>query len=215
MADTPKQDRDLKLPRTQIGSRFVTKYDPLIALEIVEQIAEGKLLREICTPENNMPHKSTFNRWVATQPELTKAYLAAKELSALSFEEEAIHMARELVKDPGTAQRVGAANLAVNQFRWSASRRDPRNYGERGNTNIVVPIHIETSLDMGQGTSGTTVDMPDIYTITVEPEEVKDVSLLDTLKAMPKKKMRRPKEEIERQRNGFRKLSEFTDVPAI
>lgn len=172
MADTPKQDRDLGLARTEINGRFLTKYDPRLAIQIIEQIAEGKLLAEICTRENGMPHRNTFMKWVSREPELAQAYMAARELSAMTMEEEAIDVSRKLLADPGTAQRVSAANTLINQLRWSASRRDPKQFGDRAATQITVPIHITTSLDMGGG-GGSVAELPDIYTIDLTPEEPK------------------------------------------
>lgn len=171
MADTPNQDRKLGLPRTKIGKKFVTEYQPDLALHIVEQIAEGKLLKDICTSENGMPHVTTFLKWVARVPELAQAYSAAKEISALMFEEEAIDIARASFKSPGTAQKVTAANALINQLRWSAGRRDPKSYGDKAGAQITVPIQINTTLDMGSN-SVQQVDMPDIYTIEVEAVEV-------------------------------------------
>lgn len=175
MADTPAQDRRLKLPREEIGGRFLTAYDPKIAVAIIEKLAEGQLLRDICTEENGMPHRTTFMKWVSREPELAQAYMAARELSAMSMEEEAIDVSRKLLVDPGTAQRVSAANTLINQLRWSASRRDPKQFGDRAQTQITVPIHITTSLDMGPG-GGSIAELPDIYTIDVTPEPAKGIT---------------------------------------
>jgi len=168
MADTPQQDRDLKLPRTKIGERYLTAYDPSLALQIVEKIAEGELLKEICTLKNRLPAASTFLKWVARVPELAQAYAAAKEISALSMEEEAISTARALIKAPGTTQKLRAAEILINQLRWSAQRRDPKQYGDKTDAKITVPIQINTTLDMGEG-QGSSVEQPDIYTIEVNP----------------------------------------------
>lgn len=178
MADTPKQDRDLGLPRERLPGpngkdRFVTAYDPGIALSIVERVADGELLKEICTLDNGMPAKSTFLRWVARVPELQAAYQAARLLSAASMEEEAIETGRRIAKSPGTAQAVSAANTLIAQLRWSAGRRDPQQFGDRASTQVVVPIHISTSLNLGEGGASTLSEVPDIYTIEVEPTPAK------------------------------------------
>lgn len=172
MADTPAQDRHLKLPRVKVGERWVTKYDPDMALRIIEQIAEGKLLKQICTEEKGMPHFTTFHKWVARVPELRKAYDAARQISALMFEEDAHSVARESYASPGTAQKMRAAELLINQLRWSATRRNPTQFSDKGDTNIVVPIHIQTSLDLGGMEQGATKEHPDIYTLELNPEGV-------------------------------------------
>lgn len=167
--DNPRQDRRAGLSATTLGDRLVTKYDPEMALRIIEQVAQGKLLKHICAPDAGYCSTTTFYNWLARVPELQKAYAAAREISALRFEEEAIEAAQELQKSPGDNSNIRANEVLIGQMRWSASKRDPRNYGERGNQAIVVPVHIETSLNMGDGrNSGTSAEVPDIYTIAAE-----------------------------------------------
>lgn len=174
MANYPTQDRKLGLPKTQVGKKEYTRYSPEIALAIVERIAEGELLKDITSPKADVPTvaRSTFLRWVATVPELAKAYAAATQLSALAFEEDAISTARDVANTPGTPQRVSAANALISQLRWSASRRNPTKYSDKGNTQIVVPVNINTTLSLGSGQSADTVEVPDMYTIKIDTPTV-------------------------------------------
>lgn len=163
MADTPMQDRALGLPRTRLGGRFVTAYAPELALQICERIAEGETLSEICRDEN-MPARSTFNRWVVQHPDLSRAYAAARELSAYAMEEEALDIARTLAAEGRdfTSTKIRAYDTSLSQLRWSSSRRNPKVYSERGSVQITVPIQINTSLDLGDG-GMLAADHPDIY----------------------------------------------------
>lgn len=170
MADNPQRERDMKLPAIEKGGRFFTKYDPNIALDIVERLADGELLKQI-TAKDAVPltiTKQTFLRWVATVPELQTAYAAALQLSAHSFEEKAIMKAEATAMAPGSPQNVSAASLLVSQYRWSAARRNPTRYSDKGNTQIVVPVNISTTLDMGNKRQSMDVEVPDIYTIKFE-----------------------------------------------
>lgn len=163
----PKQDRDLGLTAVEVaGSRF-TKYDPNIALEIVQRIASGETLTKICakTAQPKTIHRDTFLHWVATVPELKMAYHAALEMSAVSFEEEAIDEARAISQSPGSTQKIAARNTLISQLRWSAARRNPTKYSDKGQTNIVVPVQINTTLDLGKQSSALQVEEPDIYKI--------------------------------------------------
>lgn len=172
MADRPQRERDLHLPAIEKGGRWFTKYDPNIALDIVERIADGELLAKI-TAKDAVPitvTKQTFLRWVATVPELSSAYAAAIQLSAHAFEEKAIDKAQRTADAPGSPQNVSAASLLVSQYRWSAARRNPTRYSDKGNTSIVVPVNISTTLDMGNGRQSVEVEVPDIYTITFPSE---------------------------------------------
>lgn len=175
MADTPTKDRKLGLPRTRVGGRFVTAYEPDMGLAICERIGEGETLKAICEDET-MPARQTVHRWVAMYPEFARAYAAAREISAHALEEEALALGREILRDPGDSVKVRAYDVAMNQLRWSASRRNPRVYSERGAMVVTVPIQINTGLDLGEGSSKSRGDIPNIYTIEarvaqdVEPE---------------------------------------------
>lgn len=175
MADAPAQDRNLGLARINVGGRYFTKYDPNIALDIVERVAEGELLSKI-TAKSATPQtvtKQTFLRWVATVPELSTAYSAALQISAHSFEEMAIDRAQRVADAPGSPQNVSAASLLISQYRWSAARRNPTRYSDKGNTQIVVPVNISTSLNLGSMKNTVDVEVPDIYTIKI-PASVED-----------------------------------------
>lgn len=176
MADSPERERQMGLSRVEVGGRFFTKYDPNIALDIVERIADGELLSKI-TAKDADPitiTKQTFLRWVSTVPDLSKAYAAAMQISAHSFEEKAIDKAERTAANPGSPQNVSAASLLISQYRWSAARRNPTRYSDKGNTQIVVPITINTTLDLGPGNRTDEAEVPDIYTISIPGKEVED-----------------------------------------
>lgn len=176
MADRPQRERDMQLPAIEKGGRYFTKYDPNIALDIVERIADGELLSRI-TDKDAEPltiTKQTFLRWVATVPELQTAYSAAVQISAHSFEEKAIDKAESTARQPGTPQNVSAASLLISQYRWSAARRNPTKYSDKGNTQIVVPVNINTTLDMGNQRQSMEVEVPDIYTINIPEGTIED-----------------------------------------
>lgn len=175
MADRPARERyELKLPAVETkGGRWFTKYNPDIALDIVERIADGELLSKI-TAKDAVPltvTKQTFLRWVSSVPELQAAYSAALQLSAHAFEEKAIERAERVAQAPGSPQNVSAASLLISQYRWSAARRNPTRYSDKGNTQIVVPVNINTTLDMGKGPQSVDVEVPDIYKISVARKE--------------------------------------------
>jgi hypothetical protein len=141
-------------PKPKTDKRGLVKaYDPKIAEKVLLKVADGATLREIAA-EEGMPTKSTIQRWIMKYPELATAWKAARELSASSLEEEALDMARTL-RGEGSKEfsgtRVRAFDVAMNQFRWSAAHRDPQQFGQTTTPSIVVPIQINTSLDLGQG----------------------------------------------------------------
>lgn len=162
--DISKQDKAAGLTINQMGRKAIPDFSPDVLLDVLEQVAEGKLLRDIeMIP--GMPRKRTIMQWVITFPEARQAYRAARELSAESFEEEAIGMGRSISKESSPAgAKVRAFEVAMNQLRWSAARRDPAKYGDQRQQTIVVPVQINTSLPMGGGTIGAgTEEHPNIY----------------------------------------------------
>lgn len=201
LVNTPEQDRQLKLPRERVGGRYVTAYSPELALKMCEQIANGWTLSALCR-EDGYPLRQTFHRWVVQTPELARAYAAAKELSAHAMEEEALDMARLLTDggDKVTQIMVRAFEVAMNQLRWSAMRRNPKVYSDKGLVSITVPIQINTSLDMGANATAPNEEMPNIYTISAEVkvpvEEVEAEGKLLTGK-VPAKVVHKPKNEVE------------------
>ena len=193
----PRQDKDLGLNHGKLpDGREVTFFNEDLALRIVERLAAGDLLRDICA-DPGMPHWTTFHRWVVLSPPLARAYHAARELSAQAFEEEAIGMARTIKETQKDGTQVRAFEVAMNQLRWSAARRDPGRFGDKTNVSVRVPIQINTSLNLGEDTVTSTVEYPNIYTLeatVVEagnaavPQDPGETPLLTPNRARPKPK---------------------------
>lgn len=158
-------------------------YNAKEARDICKAIAEGACLGgkegilRTGNPEG-FPSRPTFYRWLVEQPELRAAYRAAREISAHILEEEALQMAREIRGDPGNAQRVRAFDVAMNQLRWSAGKRNPREYSERGQINFTVPIQIITSLDLGQPGAGG-AHQGDVYSLAAQHAQDATVEEVD------------------------------------
>lgn len=148
------------MPISKIG------YDHDVALAICELVASGKTLRNV-SKRAGFPSRPTIYRWLTLNPKFFDAYERAKELSAQSFEDEALDMAREL-REPNefTGTKVQAYNIAMGQLRWSAARRDKTRYGQQVQTTTTVPIQINTTLNLGQeGQGPATSDTTSIYTV--------------------------------------------------
>lgn len=167
--DRPRAERHLgteDLP----GGRRVIAYDPLLALKIVERVAHGETLTKICDTSQGMPSYFTFHKWVLREPDLAKAYGAARVLSAQVFEDTALDKAREVADEPTSAPKVRAFEVLINQLRWSAEKRDPQQYSPKAAVNVRVPIQIITSLGLDKGGAATTADVPGPYKVTATVE---------------------------------------------
>lgn len=175
----PTREEQLNLPVVHVNRRLYAKYDPQIALDIVERIAEGELLIEITAAQARplTVSRSTFLQWVETVPDLRHAYAVAIKLSAHAMEEKALIAAKLSADKPGSATQVSAVSLYVNQLRWSATRRDPQNFSDKGNTQVVVPVNIRTTLDLGTGTNKTEIN--DIYKVSLPMQSPTDVEFTE------------------------------------
>lgn len=94
-----------------------------------------------------------FLRLVARFPEVEKAWKNARASSAHMLEDRALELAEELVSpNEFSGTQVRAHEVAMNQYRWSAARRDPAAFAEAGanKNSTVVPVQIITSLNIGQ-----------------------------------------------------------------
>ncbi len=141
-------------------------YSEKVSEVICDRVAAGETLRAICASDG-MPTAVTFRKWALNKRELFEALQAARQLAADALFDEALDMGRELAREPGTAQRVRAFDVAMSQMRWSAGKLDPQRYSDRSATSFVVPIQIITTLDLGQeGVSKT--DDANIYEIKAE-----------------------------------------------
>ena len=154
--------RDLK-------GRSIGTYTPEIARSIVERLAEGETLTAICRDGAPYPHPTTFYDWVRRYPELRAALNLARETSAHFLEEEALEIARQLKRMSKSKEvngtQVRALEVAMNQLRWSAERRNAAAYGTKSAVSIQLPIQINTTLDLAAGGTGTK-EHPDIYELT-------------------------------------------------
>lgn len=160
-----KQDKGAGLVPTRAGKHRMAAYDPLVLLKVLERIAQGELLIDL-EKEPGFPRRLTIMQWVMADGAAARAFAAAVEMSAMAMEEKAIQMGRQIAADPGTGTKVRAFEVAMNQLRWSASRRNPKKFGEQRQTTIVVPVTINTSLPLGEASVGTgTEDHPNIYQI--------------------------------------------------
>lgn len=175
------QDIQLGYSQTTVDGKRMTAYSPQAALEICTRVANGETLRQICTKEDGLVSAGTFQKWCKVYPDVARAYQSARQLSAQAFEEKALDLAEDLAKGTQTAQEIRGREVAMGQWRWSASRRDPANYGEKAPVNMIVPIQIITPLDLSgnvganegnEGADPYTLSIPGPDEVVVPPEDI-------------------------------------------
>lgn len=98
-----------------------------------------------------------FSHLMVQFPDLSKAYAEARRSSGHSFEDKALLLAEELTQaNEFTGTQVQAHKAAMEQYRWSAARRNPTEYAEAGANKIsmIVPIQINSSLNLAEPGAG-------------------------------------------------------------
>lgn len=190
-------------PRDAAG-KLLSQYDAEVMANICVRIAEGETLAHICK-EKDKPTAWTFRNWVLKDEELRGMYTQARELQAHSLFEEALDEARAIKAAPGSAQQVRAADILITHLRWAAGKLNARDYSERSSVRFVVPIQINTSLDLGGGD----VDPDKVYDITaeviVDPEEAEERQGKATKRRLSERDRQREKERARARSRGKRK----------
>lgn len=116
--------------------------------EIIEQMIEGKSVREICKQEG-FPPISTFLTWVAKDEELAKVYAEAMQLRADALFEEMFDIAddgsndwMERTNKDGdnigwmvNGECVNRSKLRVDARKWALAKMHPKKYGEKVDLN--------------------------------------------------------------------------------
>lgn len=154
--------------------RWVQKWDPKMSIEICEDVAGGKTLAESCGPKTPGRVKpATFLHWCLTVPELGAVYKLAREISGHMMEDEAVVQARRLIdmKEP-TATGVRAIDVAMNQLRWSAAKRNPKEYSDKAALTFTVPIQINTSLPLSPGDDTRGEAPNEAFIVDLQAEQV-------------------------------------------
>ena len=111
-----------------------TTYTPEIGALIVDQMAEGTSLKDICA-DDSMPKVSTVGQWRAKHPEFAALYAHARELAgdaeadnAKRYSEQTHVLLPNGMYAPIDPQR---ARLMADTAKWRASRLGAKNWGDR------------------------------------------------------------------------------------
>lgn len=141
---------------------YLTKEKLKKVVEVLEQIAGGKTLRQLHN-EGVVDYRA-FYKIVVEFPEVAKAFAVAREMSGYSMEDMALDEAQKLAgQNDWNGTKVKAVATAMEQWRWSAARRNAKEFGSNSTQSLVVPIQINTSLDIGQPGAKTAALQDNVY----------------------------------------------------
>ncbi|MFN6267157.1 MAG: hypothetical protein ACK45D_13070 [Alphaproteobacteria bacterium] len=100
-----------------------SSFTQAIADEICERLAEGESLRTICN-DDDMPGRSTVNRWLAENEAFRDQYARARDVQADLY-------AERIVDDAMVATDAGLGRLRMDALKWAASKLAPKKYGDK------------------------------------------------------------------------------------
>jgi len=97
-------------------------------------------------------------------------FAKAREMSAFALEDDVLDRLRSALDNSEmTGHDVRKLDLYAQGARWSAGKRNPNVFSDKAAVNVVVPVHIQTSLDLGkEGASGSTAEFPNIYEVRAQ-----------------------------------------------
>ena len=111
----------MTVPRT---STRPSKFDPAVAQLILDRLAEGESLRDICS-QPGMPDKRTFSGWV-TANGLSPHYVRARS-DGIDHRFDAL---RDLAAE-ANEDNANAVRLRVDTEKWMLSKLKPEKYGDK------------------------------------------------------------------------------------
>jgi hypothetical protein len=126
---------------------------------ILDRIAEGELLTDICDPPEQ-PHRRTIYGWMDQWPEFSHAYARAKASQADAVAEKAVKAAIN-----ATAETAHAARVKFDGYKWWAAKLNPRVYSDKVDVNHTGSITLESLV-----TSAVQVALPKPSPLTIDSD---------------------------------------------
>lgn len=99
-------------------------YDDGIAERILDEIARGRAVHEICA-DPDMPGERTVMRWISENPEFAHAYDLARHAQAERLDAEALAVARTATPKSLATDRLLISTIQGRASRLSARHRAP------------------------------------------------------------------------------------------
>lgn len=147
-----------------------TDYSEAAGDAICEELADGKSLRAICSP-NDMPNRATVFRWLARHEEFRDQYARAREAQADAIADEVLHIADEPlvgkitvdkqqsvgrgehahledVTEVTTKDGVERSRLMVDARKWFAGKLNPKKYGPKIQHDGAIGLRHEDAVDI-------------------------------------------------------------------
>ena len=157
--------------RTKMGGRYVYTFDRDLMSRICWDVASGKSLKQAMEDSKHSISYKTVFQWMDKFPEAAEMMAKARLLSSFSLEDRGVAEATMLLdKENLDSAKVRAVDVALNQLRWTAGKRNPQVFSDKLPPRITMGISITTPLDLGSGEGHA--EIPNVYTIEMEEQDV-------------------------------------------
>lgn len=145
MAKNPKEPKKNGRP---------TIYTQELANRVCEELALGKSLRTVCTPDDMPAIRTVFN-WFNTKEGFVQQYARAKQEAADAMAEEILDISDDSSNDKYEDAKgnirtdwevVGRSKLRIDTRKWLMSKMKPKRYGDKlditsGDKPLPTPIY--------------------------------------------------------------------------
>jgi len=123
------------------------RYSQALVGEVCERLGTGETLTAVLA-DPIMPTWHQWWEWIRTKPEVRTLYDAAKMERAAAIFERSQDVVQQTLDGDLAADR---ARVALDAWRWSMGKLDPRGYGERSTVAQGVQVTVITSLGVEPG----------------------------------------------------------------
>jgi hypothetical protein len=123
-------------------------YSQQLAERICDLLMDGESLVKICERED-MPHRSTVMRWMASDPEFATQCARARTMQADLMDDLILDTAKA-----STAETAAADRVKISAYQWRASKLEPKKYGDKLDLNHSGEVALTPTL-IFEGMPGT------------------------------------------------------------
>ena len=119
------------------------RFSESVAQQILDQIADGKILPRAIQSVGLSMTSSNFIRAVLRNPKLAQAYDEARVAQASALAEQALEVA-DTERDSARARNM------IDVRKWLAAKLNPRQFGDRIDLNIEQSVSIKSALEAAE-----------------------------------------------------------------
>ena len=111
------------------SKKFVFNAD-IARVYVCQLLREGRTMLDI-SKMSDMPSASLISSWRQRHPMFKEALELARKERAEVYHDKVVEQADELVSDSPTKEEIAGKKVAIDAYKWAASKGDPSRYGPK------------------------------------------------------------------------------------